>query len=83
MDLDPSDTFAAAARYMAMAPDDATWAREAVRPYLHMTPEERIQELVRLNAVMDALLAGRMPEREDGEMPFWKLWRGDHLARPR
>ncbi len=71
------------ARYMALAPDDATWARAAVEPYATMTPEERLDALAALNGWMDFLLAGRPPETEDGERPFWMLWRNPGLGRAR
>jgi hypothetical protein len=80
---DKDRRFAEARRFIEMAPSDTAWAQAAVRPYRDMTPGERLQELARLNAVMDTLLAGREPEREDGEMPFWRLWRGENLGLPR
>lgn len=70
-------------RYCSLAPDDASWARRAVAPYAAMTPEERLRALSVLNGWMDVLLAGRAPEREDGEKPFWMHWKDPALGRPR
>ncbi len=72
------------ADYIALAPSDAEWAARAVAPYAAMTPAERLLQLSILNGWMDSLLAGRMPEREDGELPFWMLWKDPSLGgRPR
>lgn len=72
------------ADYIAMAPTDAAWAARAAAPYAAMTPAERLRQLSILNGWMDALLNGRMPEREDGELPFWMLWKDPTLGgRPR
>jgi len=73
----------AVARYLALAPGDAEWARRAVAPYAGMTPAERLRALAALNGWVDALLAGRAPERADGERPFWRHWRDADLGRPR
>ncbi len=71
------------AAYIALAPDDAEWARRAVEPYASMTPAERLRALAVLNSWVDFLLAGRMPETEDGERPFWMHWKDPGLGRPR
>jgi hypothetical protein len=73
----------AVAAYEALSPDDAEWARRAVAPYGSMSPSERLRALAALNGWMDALLAGRPPEREDGERPFWMHWQDPSLGRPR
>ena len=73
----------AVAAYIALAPSDAEWARKAVAPYANMTPEERLRAQSVLNGWMDALLGGRLPETEDGELPFWMHWKDPSLARPR
>ena len=71
------------AAYEALAPDDAAWARRAVEPYAAMSPGERLRALAALNGWMDSLLAGRAPETEDGERPFWMHWKDPQLGRPR
>jgi len=68
------------AEYCALAPTDAEWAERAVAPYRDMTVEKRMQALSVLNGWVDAMLAGRMPEREDGEHPFWMHWKDPMLA---
>jgi hypothetical protein len=73
----------AVAAYEALAPTDAEWARRAVEPYSAMSPAERLRALAALNGWMDALLAGRTPEAEDGERPFWRHWKDPSLGRPR
>jgi hypothetical protein len=80
MDPDPRDAVAA---WIALAPDDAAWARKAVAPYARLTPAERLRALAVLNGWMDAILAGRLPETGDGERPFWMHWRDPSLGRPR
>ena len=77
------DTRADVAAYMALAPDDAAWARRAVEPYTAMTPWERLQALAVLNSQVDAMLRGRLPETEDGEGPFWKRWKDPLHGRTR
>ena len=64
------------AAYMALAPDDAEWARRVVEPYADMTPWERLQALAVLNSWVDVMLDGRMPETENGDWPFWMYWKG-------
>ena len=71
------------AEFIALAPSDAEWARRAVEPYRDMTPEERLRALSVLNGWMDEMLDGRIAEREDGELPFWMLWKDPLRARPR
>jgi hypothetical protein len=71
------------AAYCALAPTDAEWALKAVEPYRDMTPLERLRSLAVINGWMDAMLAGRAPEREDGEHPFWMHWKDPLLARAR
>ena len=71
------------AAYIAAAPSDDEWARRAVEPYAHMTPAERLRALSVLNGWVDAMLAGRLPETEDGELPFWMHWKDPSLGRPR
>ena len=75
--------FRSVAEFIALAPGDAEWARRAVEPYGNMTPAERLRALSALNGWMDRMLAGRLPEREDGEHPFWMHWKDPLLARPR
>ena len=48
-----------------------------------MSATERLAELARLNALMDALLGDREPRVEDGEAPFWRHWMDPSLGRPR
>lgn len=69
--------------YCALAPTDAEWALKAVEPYAAMTVEERMHALSILNARIDVMLNGRMPETEDGEHPFWMHWKDPLLGRPR
>ncbi|MCK6479843.1 MAG: hypothetical protein L6R43_06765 [Planctomycetes bacterium] len=71
------------AAWCALAPTDAEWARRAVEPYASMTVEERMRALSALNGWIDAMLAGRLPETEDGEHPFWMHWKDPALGRPR
>ena len=66
--------------FVAAAPGDAEWARRAVEPYAGMAPADRLRALSALNAWIDALLAGRLPEREDGERPFWMHWKDPALG---
>jgi hypothetical protein len=69
--------------YLERVPDDGITAREAVEPYLDMTPAERLAELAKLGAWMDVLLADREPRSEDGEEPLWRHWKDPDLGRPR
>lgn len=75
--------FRTVAELMTPAITDAESARRAVEPYRNMTPSERLQAQSVLNARLDVLLAGRMPERDDGEPPFWMLWQDPLGARRR
>lgn len=54
-----------------------------MEPYASMTVEERMRALSALNGWIDAMLAGRLPETEDGEHPFWMHWKDPALGRPR
>jgi len=75
--------FRTVAEFIALAPDDAEWARRAVEPFRDMSPAERLQALSVLNGWMDEMLNGRIAEREDGELPFWMLWKDPLRVRPR
>ena len=78
-----SDPGGAVAAWIALAPDDAAWARRVVEPYAAMSPAERLRALAALNGWGDTLLAGRDPERADGERPFWMHWKDPSLGRAR
>jgi hypothetical protein len=73
---DPDHPERSVAEWIALAPSDAEQARRAVAPYADMTPTERLRALAALNGWLDAVLGGRLPERADGEGPFWMYWRG-------
>lgn len=64
-------------------PSDEEWAEREASRHSAMTPAERLRSLAALNAAMDRILGGRLPEREDGERPFWMHWRDPALGRPR
>lgn len=71
------------AELLSRDPKDAEWARRVVAPFRNMTPCERLQAQSVLNRWAEELLDGRTPEREDGELPFWMLWKDPLRARPR
>ncbi len=62
------------AAWIRAAPSSAEAARAAVAPSAGMSAEERLRALAELNALMDAVLGGRLPQEEDGARPFWRHW---------
>ena len=61
--------------YLESAPDDDEWAREEAERHADMTPAERFVAMSLLGAWMDTILADRVPTTQDGEPPFWQLWK--------
>ena len=64
-----SDPGGAVAAWIALAPDDAAWARRVVEPYAAMSPAERLRALAAPTRCADTRRAARAPARADGAPP--------------